>query len=54
MAVVYPLRASPATTPEDVSHSQGRNIEGEGILRMEVAGTLEEDDSDSQDCNMAT
>ena len=41
------LRASAATTPEDVSHSRGRNVEG--ILRMEDAGTSEEDDIDSQD-----
>ena len=51
------LRASAAntpraTSPEDVSHSRGRNVEGKESWEMEDAGTSEEDDDiDSQDSN---
>ena len=43
---------STRTTPEDVCHSRGTKRRGEGILRMQDAGTSEEeDDIDSQDSN---
>ena len=44
------LRATAVTTPECLPQP-GTKCRGEGILRMEDAGTSEEDDIDSQDYN---
>ena len=55
---IFKMRASAAntptaTTPEDGSHTrEAKRRRGEGILRMEYAGTSEEGDIDSQDSNL--
>ena len=48
---VFTAETRRVTTPEDVSHSRGQNIEGKESWEWKTPGTSEEDDIDSQDSN---